>query len=253
MTIQDDRLRARKVVLLCVALTALTASRASGLVFCKGRKPTITVRDKCRKREQQVDAKTIGGLKGDPGAPGPAFHVVDKDGKEVGSVVAVNGTTAMVLREINGEMFELEVSSSGFGSGATELTFYLAYADPACASQAYVGTSRYPLNVLATYLQVSPDGRTGYYALPSEQRVPPPNLYAIVLKDGIDDTGARTACLGGGGQIVKDAHDCLYPTPPNAKCVWCCAGASGLDPVSPVHTIDVSSFGLTPPFTLKRQ
>ncbi len=240
-------MRAYAIVML-VAVTAATAPAASALVVCKGRKPVLALRDRCKKGEQQVDPATLDGLKGDPGAPGPAVHVVDKDGQDVGLVVEFGEPTVIVLRQINGEFFTLGVTGSGFVVPRLELDFFV-HTDPACQSQPYLHPSG--IIGLAHTVKNSIDGRTGFYALSSEQQPVTSQAYAIFVTAGIDDMEARSGCAPP-RQIVKDVHDCLDPNPPTVKCVWCCTPISaGI--ISPVHTLDLSSLGLKPPFTLKRQ
>ncbi len=241
-----------RAILLWAALTTVIASPAPALVLCKGRKPTVALRDRCKRGEQQVDAATLGGLTGDRGPSGPPILVVDKDGTEVGPVVQAFGDTASVVREINGELFTIGVSASGFGEQISEVGDNVYYTDPACTSEPYVETRPGPFVELTHRVRISGDGRTGYYGLASEQRVVPKS-YLISLESGGNDTQARDSCvMGRGGQIVKDVHDCLHPEPGAPRCVWCCEEQAG-NPLSPAHTIDLSSLGLVPPFALKPQ
>src|SRR5579871_3114746 len=107
-------MRARTVLAVFAAIL-VPRPPADALVFCKGRGATVLAREKCKRREQQIDATTIGGLMGAPGTPGPGLHVVDKNGNEVGLVTADDGSYMRIVRQVNGEFFNLEVSGSGFG------------------------------------------------------------------------------------------------------------------------------------------
>jgi len=248
-------MRARTVLAVFAAIL-VPRPPADALVFCKGRGATVLAREKCKRREQQIDATTIGGLMGAPGTPGPGLHVVDKNGNEVGVVVSggeFEGPYFDVVRQIDGAFFVLTVSGSGFGVFQPEndgLTLQVFYADSACTTPPMVFTPPGPLTSLARLVVTSADGRTGYYGLVDEQRTLLA-AYWVSVESGADDSSARFNCMARSGQIVKDSHDCTENGIVQ-KCVWCCEPA-GEGTYSPAHTLDLTALGLTPPFTLKRQ
>lgn len=242
-----DRLPA-KVLLVAVLWAVSGPAPAGALVLCKGPNATIVARAACKKKEIRLDAATVG-APGDRGAPGPGLVVVDKNGKVVGPVVGEFVQFEAVFREIDGLPFLFDVTASGFFRPA-ETEFGLYYPDAECAGPKLVTTQPAVTGLFANFLLFSVDGRTGYYGLQSEQGFLD-EKYAIEVASGIDDADAANDCtMTRHGKVVKSAHDCVDPRPPDTRCVLCCAPVTA-GALSPAHTIDVTALGLTPPFRLQ--
>jgi hypothetical protein len=228
----------------------VAAAPVSALVLCKGKKATVVARTACKKREVRLDAAAVG-TKGDTGPAGPGLVIVDRNGREVGRVV-LGSQRVDIIREIDGMQFFIpQVSDRGFASFADSDSF-LIYANADCTGPPFllVFSSVEPM---ARFLNVSIDGRTGYYGLENERRILGES-YHVEAVPGADDTAAANQCtMGRGGKIVREGHDCAFQSSESSKrCVWCCDDAS-FRLVTPARTIDLQSLGLTPPFVMQGQ
>jgi hypothetical protein len=234
-----------KTAVVCTLLTAIAATPASALVFCaaKGR---VLVRDACKKNEVAIDTAAAG-AKGSPGARGPGFRVVDRDGQDVGTLLVLFGT-AVVVREIDGQRFVFAVGTAGFTPSSGETDLFLIYDDPTCQGAPSIFARDPNVTPFALNLSVSVDGKTGFFAAAERRFIQTP--YAVRDERAADATTARTNCtVSRQGTIVREPYTCQFPSPPNNICVWCCEQATS-GPVAPAQAIDLTALGLNPPFRL---
>ena len=251
----------------------------AGAVLCKAKNHALVVRSACRTHERQVAAtdplfKGAKGEQGDPGpqGAGPGTHVVDASGKDVGAVLNSDGGSALVLRQIGGDLFTFRVGTGGLLNTLSPYSVYYTRADCGPPSYLLAGYTQSAYDsaagiasdaALAYDLFVDEARTTGYFTRTSEalevgQTTP---LYQRVTVPGVDAQGATAACTGftGGGTIVGSAASCNSDAPAAQLCVPCCvsaaytnAGAPSNGVYRPPHAIDVGGLGLSPPFAFRR-
>jgi hypothetical protein len=219
------------------------------------------------------------GPQGAPGPPGPSgggLLLVDSTGKELGIVNGSGnyGSTA-VLREMTlpggpgSEWFRFTVNSSGFGAGEYAARFQ--YVTPNCTGSGYFevdceygGCDAPPLSIS---LAPEPNGRTAYFSRASE-RVTQQYYYINTLGSSTGGSELASQCTTGAppqvpaGVVLGPPHQCTdFRYPPSYTCLDCCrpiVTCGGLDcsvaatEASPVHSFDLDSLGMIPPFRYKR-
>jgi len=213
------------------------------------------------------------GLTGPPGMGG--LRVVDSAGSELGLVTGVSSYGTSVARELSvlggsgPEWFIFSVDSTGFRRNSYGTTFL--YAASNCGGMRYLTIYSYygnALNALAFFPQVQPDGMKAVFTRPSELKTQ--QYYELdTFSDSAGGAFLRSQCTsppfsGIPGVIVRDVYDCRDPDEPRPQfCVDCCRPEVGYNPqtgrfeaiptdAAPVREIDLTAFGLTPPFRLQR-
>jgi len=206
---------------------------------------------------------------GDPGPPGPGggggLRVVDATGKEVGAVLDAGEFATKVIRQVtlpNGpgpEWFLFFVDGGGFKARYSGYYDYFLYAQPNCGGNRYeydyYGAAANPL---AIDVSIGEDGVTGLFGRPSEAKLQ--QYYRKLLISDPSPAGAFLQCTTDvfslPGSVIGDDFPCEFN--PSLVCVNCCQprGRQFVGPrpesLSPVREMDVSDFGLAPPFKIER-
>lgn len=237
-------MRCRPAVLVCLLIALQSTSAAA--VLCARKRPdgtfnsNVALRETCRPRETQLDPVALGlqGPKGDQGNPGTGVSVIDANGARVGTVVDVYRTErdigesntplgqVSLLREVGSRPVLFRVSSLGFEH---TLADRLTFSELGC-----VGDASFELDDVSA----------------------PPVVdvaLAVFGSTAYVSTGATVLGLDGPSQLrfnyspANCAQDAGTFVPPNACCLNVHDGGAGN--VRAV-AVDVSSFGLHPPFHL---
>jgi hypothetical protein len=274
--------------LLLIAATAFVASTAGATVLCKTKKGGLVVRDTCKPKELRLDAAQVG-LKGDkadpglavsagppgppgqPGAQGPpgprgpmgppgrGLRVVDANGQEVGLIsFLVSSSGAVAARQITiptpqgtqDEWFLLSVDAGGFTRPVYGATF--VYTASNCTGTRYFGGYYGSISPteLAHSVTLDSDGITGLYARGVESQTQ--QYYSLRPFIGPTPDEATMGCTQQGGMLIGSPVLCTNQGPPGFYCVQCCLPLDPNASAAPVHQLDLSALGLTPPFRLQR-
>jgi hypothetical protein len=267
----------------------LFSSRADAVVVCqKGSKIKLRA-DACKKKETTVadlSASMAGpaGAKGDKGDQGPkgdmgerglagsgeGLRIVDSTGKEVGLVVGeFYGDGASVVRRVSvpggpgPEWFQFFVDGSGF-QVSHYYGYYDGFATAGCTGARFTPTGG--TQSLALGVTVQQDGKTGRFARPSEEVEG--QYYRRNEEFGFTTDEAEAQCTqhanvfdGLGLGVVIKTVSC--DRGPSGFCTDCCRPicatidfdnqtcTPGPSKAAAYRTLDVSTFGLTPPFRLE--
>lgn len=237
----------RLVCLIVATLAATVFTANAATVLCKARKGALAIRAQCKKNETVVDAAVADqlGFRGAPGPAGVGAKVVDSTGKDVGIYLASPYNGDAFLRQVGDDWLLFQLTGAGFQTSSYHLDQNLRFPTPDCTGTAYREVTA---NQLAAYVgTIQTDGKTAYFA--RDQEVVAPQLYYVNNPVFGADPGALAAqCTQ--GTVVGTAYVC--PSAPSFYCLDCCK-AFDTRVAAPVHTVDVSTFGLTPPFTLANQ
>jgi hypothetical protein len=223
---------ARRIVGLVLLGALLRAEASDAAVLCRSGAGKLSLREKCRKAEQVLDASQldVSALTGPPGGPGEAgprgqhpLQIVDSAGVEIGPIqrlflgaVAYVAVTHPALTAT----VQFYVGSGGFirdvGGGANRTVYYAA-AD--CAGVPHVRTQGYAVLTAQVY------GDSAYYeAGPSESR--------SVMSSEIDFPG--DPCTGG---AVTTRGTCCFN-----------AASAFTDTNAPAIRVPLADLGFVPPF-----
>ncbi len=204
----------RAAAIALAALLVVDLEHAFAAVLCKNRGGGVVLRDKCKKKETQLDLAQLGGVcpKGDPGPPGSGVRVVDANGLSLGPMAS----GASLFMVAGGHAVIVRADTSGFPAGGT-----LAYATNDCSGTAYVQV----FEPLAPRTATS--GGILYYPVFPTQPV-------HVLSTGSAGISA-TDCTNGGGVVL-----------PSGLC--CEMFDQGMVDAGLAMTLDLASLGFVPPF-----
>jgi hypothetical protein len=265
-----------------LGLGALAApGEGAATVLCQTKKGGMVIRDNCKKKEKPVTPGMIGqlGLEGPAGVSGPqgpagpqgppgpmgpgggGLSVVDANGKDVGIVSSVSsgyyGSNATVIRQITApgasapEFFSFGVTTAGIttssdyygygafaGSNCTGAKYTLVDCSyGACDSPAMLDSLSVDSNLIASFSRTSEHVHGNY----STQ-----NQVSASTAAGVTQACAQ---MKNPGTIQGTVAPC--PQNPTMFCGTCCTPVPDTD-AAPVHTIDLSTLGLKPPFKLNR-
>ena len=205
---------ARAAAIALAALLVVDLGQGFAAVLCKNRGGGVVLREKCKKKETQLDLAQLGGVcpKGDPGQPGSGARVVDANGRSVGPLIS----GAEVLMVAGGQAVIVRVDTSGFPESEA-----LAYSTNDCSGSAYLRVFEPLAPRTATV------GSTLYYpVLPAQ----PVHLVSIAY------TGyPPTACTRDNGVVLANGLCCrMYD--------------QGTVDAGLTATLDLGSLGFVPPF-----
>ncbi|HXJ36230.1 MAG TPA: hypothetical protein VMS22_19530 [Candidatus Eisenbacteria bacterium] len=204
----------RTAAIVLAALLVIDLGHGFAAVLCKNRAGGVILREKCKKKETQLDLVQLGAVcpKGDPGPPGSGSRVVDANGRSVGPLVS----GANVLMVAGGQAVIVRADTSGFPADRA-----LAYTTSDCSGTAYVEVFE-PLAPRTVTI-----GGTLYYpGLPLQP--------VHILSNGFADT-TPTDCTNGGGVVL-----------PSGLC--CEMSDRGTEDAGVAMTLDLASLGFAPPF-----
>jgi len=216
------------------------------------------------------------GPAGLPGSGGGGLTIVDAGGREVGIVTSIftsyyGSSGAEVLRSVLApgasapEWFIFSVGSSGFKFSDYGSSFTFATSD--CSGTRYFSTNcEYGACAdipLALPVYIEPDGHSGTFARAAERQT---QQFYRVTTISAPTTSADTLpalctapAFGLPGVIVRPAYSCAEGQLDPYSCLDCCVPFGDGSPptptaseAAPVRTLDVSTFGLTPPFRFQR-
>lgn len=222
-----------------------------------------------------------GGPRGPAGLPGPSgggLTMLDSAGNELGIVSGFDtgyyGTGgAFVLRELQlpgatePEWFQFTVSNTGFG--AAEYASEFSYTTDTCSgtphrelSCEYGGCAAPPF---FQSLHPEPDGKTAYFSRVSE-RLTQQYYSRTTLSSSGAGTDLPAQCTSGSGltppgNVIGAVFAC--PDNPGYACLNCCVpscvrnrqtATCTVTPTdgAPVHSFDLTTLGMVPPFRLHR-
>jgi hypothetical protein len=273
MTMRSGVLWASAASFVIAALTVPARSDATSL--CKTKKGGLVIRETCKKKEVQVDAALLGelGLQGPAGPPGPAgpggsagpsgggLSVVDANGRDVGIVSSIGfgyygGTFTNVMRELTApgaagpEFFHFGVTSNGFATGDDYYSYYGTFTTPDCTGTKYAGVDcEYGgCDVPPMFHSLSIDSQLmGTFSRVAE-RVHG-NYFSQYQISSTSADIITANCTAQHGTIVGAIAAC--ENDPGHMCGLCCTPNEDID-AAPLHSIDLSTLGLTPPFKLRR-
>jgi len=192
------------------------------------------------------------------GPPGRGLRVVDANGQEVGLISSLGSYGATAARQITiptpqgtqDEWFLLSVDAGGFRRAVYGATF--VYTASNCTGTRYFGGyygSVSPTE-LAHSVTIDSDGITGLYARGVESQTQ--QYYSLRQSFGSTPDEATMFCMQQGGVPIGSPVLCTTSSPPGFYCVECCFTLDPNTRAAPVHQLDLSALGLTPPFRLQR-
>ena len=217
------------------------------------------------------------GPAGLPGSGSGGLTIIDAGNKEVGVVSSLTsgyygGTSATVLRQAlapggsQPEWFAFSVDSRGFGTNEYSCEYGAQYTTPNCTGTPYYGIDceygSCDAPPLARFVFVAESGQSACFARESERQTL--QFYGLGQFGSSNANDVEALCtnpqFGVPGVIVRPVFDCSGGNPPGTVfCVDCCVPfVRGNPPVAtptegaPLRELDVSAFGLTPPFRLHR-
>jgi hypothetical protein len=249
----------------------LAPANSGATALCKTKKGGLVIRDTCKKKEVQVDASLLGslglqgpagpsGLQGPAGPAGGGLTVADAGGQDVGIVYSIGsgyygGTYTKVMREMTApgasgsEFFAFGVDPNGFVA-QDDYYGYGIFTTPDCSGTKYAGIDcEYgACDVPPMFENLTIDSQqVGSFSRASE-RVHG-NYFASSLMSSSSADGVTTSCTQVGGTLLGSVTACQKS--PQNFCGTCCVPRNDTD-AAPLHTIDLSTLGLTPPFKLRR-
>lgn len=230
----------RKLVLVVVVAASMFAPQlADALVMCGPKRPDGTLREGapirlrtvCRANELQLDPVALGlqgpaGEQGPAGATGPmgptgeATVVRDSNGSTVGLLTSPGLGAPTIVRKIGAEIFSFVVDENGF-----KRNFFAKFESGDCTGQALLD---WDANALVRPTRVLDSA--AYYPATA------PAIYTVrSYRAAGSSPGFCSASLG-------------TFLPPDLCCISAALGDALL---APAATIDLSTLGLTPPFSVE--
>jgi hypothetical protein len=244
-------------ILLIIATASAIPSHAA---LCRGKKGVLSLREACRRTQQDVDLVSSG-----------SPRIVDATGKEVGLLTSLDFlANAIVLRRVTlpdeskAEWIVLAVTPDGFTPRSDDdAPIHFDYTTANCTGTRFLSAEQYSSISLPTFARPlfrEPGKTSGVFArreeLVTQQYY---GKFEEVVSVGTDPAEACTHRDFGAppAVMVEGPRACSYN--PEGVCVICCGPAydsATKQPIAsvgaPAHEFDPATLELMPPFSLSR-